>query len=182
MVLVNKMFLVGMLGMALACSSGGSENKGLSEEEEIIQLKGVALLSTSLQTTLGYEKDEDVSDPGESLLEKYKKVFGEIEGLSVGKTYADTASGTNVMTGYFLVLGHLAGNAATQCEISQDPSCNCDTAGSAREMLSRAIPYVDFSADYESEELVQEFAEMCLTNQREAIAALISSMAFAKRN
>ena len=167
--------------MFMACENLGDNSDATDDDAESTQLKGVALLASSLTTTLGLDKDLDISDGTTSLLEKYKNNFGGLEGLSVGKTFADTTGGSNKMTGYFLSLGHLASNAAAICNSTQEANCLCDSPSAARDMLERAIPYIDFGTG-ENRELVNQFAEICQESQVEAITSLLASVAFAKRN
>ena len=152
-----------------------------NDANEQIQLKGVALLASTIQATFGANKTIEVTNANVNLLEKYRKNFGDQEGLSVGKTYSDVSDESNKMTGYFMALNHIATNVAVQCFYSGDSLCNCDSPGAARELMLRAMPYLDFDSA-EGSEVVSDLAGMCLNNPSEAITQLIASVAFAKRN
>jgi hypothetical protein len=147
--------------------------------EATINLKGVALLSRSLTDVLGTGKDIDVNS-GESLFATYQGNFGKTEGIGAGDTFADTLSSANLMTGYFMALNHVAYNAALQCQAGSSTQCACDTEEAALLMLSRAIPYQNFCGQRKS--YVTEFMELCKADYTSAVTALMSSIAFAKRN
>lgn len=146
------------------------------------RLKGAALLSRSFVDIIGPDADINVSDPDEHLFVAYKGNFGGNEGLNFGSTYANSLGGKNQMTSYFMALSYIAYNAGLRCNSRQfDESCDCFTPETAKAMLSRAIPWEDFS-DSGHDELVGEFSALCNESYPDALAALLSSVAVAKRN
>jgi hypothetical protein len=158
----------------------GEENHSRNGTE--IRLKGTALLSQALSQTLGPQKDINVNDGDEHLLETYSNNFGNTNGLSFGEIYADVKSSNLKMTGYMMALNIIAYNAALRCASEKNAGlCQCDTEETAAAMLGRAIPYRGFCSD-ENDNYVEDFAALCKENGINAISALISSTAFAIRN
>ena len=155
---------------------------GSESADETTRLKGAALLSRSFVDIIGPDADINVSDPDEHLFVAYKGNFGGNEGLNFGSTYANSLGGKNQMTSYFMALSYIAYNAGLRCNSRQfDESCDCFSPGTARSMLSRAIPWENFN-DAKHDDLVAEFSALCNESYPDALAALLSSVAVAKRN
>jgi hypothetical protein len=158
-----------------------------NKSSDSIQLKGVSLLGQSLYATLGPEKDSIESGSGNqaskttSLFEVYASNFGSTEGLRFGEIFADSPSAN-----YFLGLTIVADNAARKCQVevlTKKAGSLCDCGSSvekAREMLSRAVPHIDFHNPTRAE-LVDEFHKQCQSDYTGAVASLISSLGFAVR-
>jgi len=148
-----------------------------------VRLKGAGLLAQSLYRTIGPGKDKAVGDgstPEENLLATYRQNFGDTEGLRFGEVYADSPS-----TSYLLALATVGANAASRCqeELAQagDSLCRCDTMDAARALLGRAFPALDLNAP-SAVQLTQKFQQACASDNRGAIASLISSIGFASRD
>lgn len=150
--------------------------------EDKIRLKGVSLLGRTFVDTLGAGVNYNALDSEEDLFDTYSNNFGGQEGLGYGDIYNDSLTDTNKMTSYFMALNYIAHNAALVCEKGKKKDkCACDEDSEAKAMLSRAIPYKDFSSD-ELKETITEFAGLCRESYVDAITALMSSIAVAKRN
>ena len=175
---------------ATAADDQSSEAAAGRAKFELVRLKDSNLLAKALTATFGLGMDEsydeiDADGNPISVIEKYRKTFGSTEGLRAGELVADVLNESS--TSYMLALNILADTVGKRCldAVSNASAnrhlCRCDSGTDARATLQRAIPWHDFDGD-DASEIVSHFSDVCRGSVREAVTALISSLAFAKRN
>ena len=150
-----------------------------------LRLKGAVRLAAAINFTFGPGKDlsytEQVNGEPASEVELFAASFGQNEGLAFGKTFADKMGPES--TGYFMALAGVGFTVAPRCFDAlgnQDGAlCECRDNDSARSMLQRAVPFLDWElSEYDS--LVTTFREGCQNDYIPTVTTLVSSMAFAK--
>lgn len=180
--------LLGLLVLATACGREKTRDEdddnqadAVAQPDGPLQLKGTGLLAQSLYNTLGPGKDlsDRTDEEGRriSMFDLYGSNFGMTDGLRFGEIYPDSPS-----TAYLLSLAIVAQNAARLCSEElynrQLTLCKCDTQEDAFAMLTRAFPYVDFTAEPNAP-LVTEFQDKCSKSYVKAISTMLASLAFA---
>lgn len=192
-VLLTSVFLVQACGSANKKSRSDGDGSVSADAEKTgsdapagvetsIRLLDASGLAVKLESTVGSNKSSNASNPSENLFETYISNFGTREGLSFGDLGADKMNESNLMVNYMLALNIVAYNAALLCEAGGKKGlCDCSSADKSEGLLRRIAPYLSFSGAAEKE-LASEFANLCGQDYVRAMAASLSSVAFAKRN